>query len=133
MLNVLSFFFILIELANQQFDICFDAQRFELFLYHSSLGCYVMNAGNGFRCSTFWAFSLSPQTMGSAITYYKRFRCSRFWAFSLFITRMEKTTYASFDAQFSELFLYKDWSLLMILDMKKVSMLNVLSFFFILG
>ena len=35
MLNVLSFFFILIELANQQFDICFDAQRSELFLYQS--------------------------------------------------------------------------------------------------
>ena len=85
------------------------------------------------------------------------FRCSMFWAFSLYLRNAKKTTvkrsfdaqcfelflYLSmklttrisqksrFDAQCSELFLYDTIILYKKISQWKVSMLNVLSFFFI--
>ena len=108
MLNVLSFFFMrrMSVLLFRRLSI--SMLNVLSFLFMVVINTYDIKEIRPFRCSTFWAFSLSPQTMGSAITYYKRFRCSMFWAFSLFLERLADKLYCY-----------------------RVSMLNVLSFFFI--
>ena len=85
-----------------------------------------------FRCSMFWAFSLF-MLVGVGVFGTFLFRCSIFWAFSLSpIKVLLNCIVVCFDAQCFELFLYFSFSFS---DWKaeiKVSMLNVLSFFFIL-
>ena len=83
MLNVLSFFFIL-RLANDSEDAhsSFDAQCSELFLYFITFHSIIMTTR--FRCSTFWAFSLSKCSYSVFFGRVIRFRCSMFWAFSLY-------------------------------------------------
>ena len=132
MLNVLSFFFMLVFLIclvavqkrfdAQRFELflykvqgdlwqrrieSFDAQRFELFLYRSQENHLVEVLEQSFRCSTFWAFSLYSPNNNLCMTG-SMFRCSIFWAFSLL-----NFTFSNGKAQLN------------------VSMLNFLSFFFI--
>ena len=131
MLNVLSFFFI------------------------ETIWHPVM-IGDVFRCSMFWAFSLysllniSDQynisvSMLNVLSFFfivllvvvrpltTVFRCSTFWAFSLYwiIGEQSQPIEICFDAQCSELFLYRYWVRAKAREWF-VSMLNVLSFFFII-
>ena len=157
MLNVLSFFFIpknFVELntvknpfrcstfwafslctqwktTTKTFLACFDAQRFELFLY-SHNGKNVNNGNQGCfdaQCFELFLYNLykSFWPKGKA-----RFRCSTFWAFSL-LKPSDTLLWLEmcFDAQCSELFLYPLFAFILYKLYKWVSMLNVLSFFFI--
>ena len=86
-----------------------------------------------FRCSMFWAFSLSSGSKESSSRAMTPFRCSIFWAFSL-LKPSDTLLWLEmcFDAQCFELFLYWFWKDRYFLR-GWVSMLNVLSFFFIIG
>ena len=110
MLNVLNFFFVpLLSGLKREFYQCFDAQCFELFLYFWK-DWQTNYIATEFRCSTFWAFSLLKYELMGIRNCMLWFRCSTFWTFSL-----------------SSLLLYHEW------DSLNVSMLNVLSFFFIIS
>ena len=107
----------------------FDAQCSELFLYYTIFKV-IGTVLAMFRCSIFWAFSLSI-VENTLDENYKLFRCSTFWAFSLSWKKLQpKDLRKCFDAQRFELFLYKIKRKYANTKWNKVSMLNVLSFFF---
>ena len=136
-------------------DFGFDAQCFELFLYLSpELRCFIEKQVSMLNVLSFffiYGFFEPTKKVGKKVsmlnvlsfffmgldwktnrTARKMFRCSMFWAFSLSSVAVSLSGYdfTGFDAQCFELFLYNlAWCLWC--QMLDVSMLNVLSFFFI--
>ena len=156
MLNVLSFFFIHEIHFNYEW-INWEVSMLNVlsFFFIETIWHPVM-IGDVFRCSMFWAFSLysllniSDQynisvSMLNVLSFFfivllvvvrpltTVFRCSTFWAFSLYwiIGEQSQPIEICFDAQCSELFLYRYWVRAKAREWF-VSMLNVLSFFFII-
>ena len=109
MLNVLSFFFI------------------------SFYTLFKNNPWKRFRCSTFWAFSLSRILLSLSKTEKQKVSMLNVLSF-FFINQNASFTFSfsdGFDAQRFELFLYSNTFHVSLTILTSVSMLNVLSFFFI--
>ena len=132
MLNVLSFFFIYRWSWLRVFRRSHVSMLNVLSFFFIETIWHPVMIGDVFRCSMFWAFSLCTEA-GIVMWKWEGFRCSIFWAFSLWCTRLYITALelSRFDAQCSELFLYDTIILYKKISQWKVSMLNVLSFFFI--
>ena len=156
MLNVLSFFFILIFRSSERgWWSTFRCSMFWAFSLCSIQNNHGKNRSK-FRCSMFWAFSLWQENI-----HYKRQRSSCFDAqcfelflyleqshwkeawqirfdaqcFELFLYQKaglrRPPLFTGFDAQCFELFLYSFFKIPLTERKGWVSMLNVLSFFFI--
>ncbi len=107
MLNVLSFFFMSRNRSYWSFEYCFDAQRFELFLYLFIRFAQMANVKT-FRCSMFWAFSLFVWCEILEAEKHLGFdaQCSELFLYSYLHIMEEKILQECFDAQRFELFLY---------------------------
>ena len=110
---------------------CFDAQCSELFLYLSSWSISKKESCVSMLNVLSFFFILKNLTMKKLLSLW--FRCSTFWAFSLYESGelVQRVQEPSFDAQRSELFLYIGLLVSNLNRLRFVSMLNVLSFFFI--
>ena len=131
MLNVLSFFFIKIALY-------LNIYVWKTVSMLKVLSFFFISSDNG-KCYHLLQEVSMLNVLSFLFIYYKngkdnlrKFRRSTFWAFSLCVLPVrEEIKQAGFDAQRFELFLYEHTTRSIRLYIQTVSMLNVLSFFFI--